>query len=687
MQASSRLVTLSRRSVGFLAALVALLAPASPVRATSFVMVADEALADQSPLIVEGRVAAVERGPATGAPATDYEIEIGRVLKGYAAGGSLTVRVLGGIRADGLGLKIWGAPHYNAGDNALLFLTPRPDGSYAVVHFLLGAFHEIEASGQQIAIRNLADASQWQLSSSSGTAEAAPGVDHPRDLARFTSWLADRANGVLRSPDYDAQLPAGTLTNIQGQFNLFVENGLNLRWPFPKGGSVTFYANAAGQEGLAGGGFTEYQNVLRQWTGAVGTPIHYVYGGTTTATGGLTTFDGVNSILFNDPNGELPSKFSCASGGLLAISGPWFDPATTLPFNGRTLVEIQGADTITNAGISCFFAESPSPSKAAEELFGHELGHTLGLGHSCGDAATGSCTSDTANEALMRAFIHDDGRGMRLDADDIAAIHFLYGPVSAKPVACKTSRTALCLNKRFLATLSWTNQFDGSSGVGRAIPRTASTGFFSFGDPSNVELLVKALDLGGVTKVFYGELTNLQFTLTMTDTLSGEVKTYGNTPGDCGGIDQSAFGGSTSAASAPATATRNQPVPAPALLFPRRELRSPAAGPCRAGKNTLCLLNGRFSVTVDWANPGNGQSGEAIAAPLSNLVGTFYFTDPSDVELMAKLLQFPDHIAFYYGALSDLPYTIHVTDLSSGTVKTYTGTAGTLCGGLDNDAF
>ena len=54
---------------------------------------------------------------------------------------------------------------------------------------------------------------------------------------------------------------------------------------------------------------------------------------------------------------------------------------------------------------------------------------------------------------------------------------------------------------------------------------------------------------------------------------------------------------------------------------------------------------------------------------------------------MTKLVQFPDRIAFFYGALSDLPYSIHVTDNASGTTKNYTSTAGVLCGGLDNTAF
>jgi hypothetical protein len=54
---------------------------------------------------------------------------------------------------------------------------------------------------------------------------------------------------------------------------------------------------------------------------------------------------------------------------------------------------------------------------------------------------------------------------------------------------------------------------------------------------------------------------------------------------------------------------------------------------------------------------------------------------------LVKLVQFPDRIAFFYGTLSDLDYTITVSDRSSGATKTYHNPAGRYCGGLDNNAF
>jgi peptidyl-Asp metalloendopeptidase len=240
---------------------------------------------------------------------------------------------------------------------------------------------------------------------------------------------------------------------------------------------------------------------------------------------------------------------------------------------------------------------------------------------------------------------------------------FAAPPISAQP--CRPELNALCLGgRRFKVEVDWTNQNDLSSGVGRAIHRTNAAGFFSFGDPSNIELMVKVLDFGDTVKIFYGQLTDLEFDLFLTDTRTGEFKDYHNTPGQCGGIDQNAFPGGAA-----------------------RQMAAESAAECRPGPNTLCLQQGRFQVTVDWQNPGNGQGGQAGAVPLSQLTGAFYFDQANNLELMVKILEQGDRVDFFYGTLSDLQYTIHVTDTETGTVKTYRNEAGRFCGGLEVDAF
>ncbi len=74
-------------------------------------------------------------------------------------------------------------------------------------------------------------------------------------------------------------------------------------------------------------------------------------------------------------------------------------------------------------------------------------------------------------------------------------------------------------------------------------------GYFSLpaitGNPNNPEVLVKMLDgtaLNGSYWFFYGGLTNLQYTLTVTEDATGKQKTYTNPAGsECGGSDTAAF--------------------------------------------------------------------------------------------------------------------------------------------------
>ncbi|HEY0781415.1 MAG TPA: hypothetical protein VGE98_03095, partial [Thermoanaerobaculia bacterium] len=251
-------------------------------------------------------------------------------------------------------------------------------------------------------------------------------------------------------------------------------------------------------------------------------------------------------------------------------------------------------------------------------------------------------------------------------------------PPPPVPTVCTPGPQTLCLvGGRFQVQATWQNQFDGSSGAGGAIPRTDESGFFSFNDPANVELIVKILVFDSGVKVFYGELTDLHFTLTVSDTRTGTVKTYTNTPGDCGAIDQTAF--PKSAVGKRATRASREGASA---------RQGSAVGTCRPGTTELCLANRRYALSVDWANSGAGASGKAGAVRLaSDLTGAFYFTDPSNLELLVKVLDLGDRVAVFYGSLSNLEFTLQVTDTVSGQAKTYHNPAGTFCGGLDNQAF
>ena len=96
---------------------------------------------------------------------------------------------------------------------------------------------------------------------------------------------------------------------------------------------------------------------------------------------------------------------------------------------------------------------------------------------------------------------------------------------------CAADAATLCLSgDRFRVTSTFATP-QGQQGVGQAVRLTVDTGYFTFFDPANVELVAKVLNACALNQkiwVFAGGLTNVQVTMTVTDTSNGAVKTYTN---------------------------------------------------------------------------------------------------------------------------------------------------------------
>ncbi len=91
-----------------------------------------------------------------------------------------------------------------------------------------------------------------------------------------------------------------------------------------------------------------------------------------------------------------------------------------------------------------------------------------------------------------------------------------------------------------------------------------------------------------------------------------------------------------------------------------------------------CTQGGRFHVTASWQT-GTG-SGAGQAAPLTADTGSVWFFDPSNVELLVKVLDgcaVSNTFWVFAGGLTDVGVTLRVTDSHTGVVKTYTNTMGT----------
>jgi hypothetical protein len=106
----------------------------------------------------------------------------------------------------------------------------------------------------------------------------------------------------------------------------------------------------------------------------------------------------------------------------------------------------------------------------------------------------------------------------------------LGGRVGRITPGCVPGDTTLCLNgERFVVTVAWRSA--NGSGAGQAVKLTGDSGYFWFFTASNVEMIVKAVNgcaFNATYWVFAGGLTNVEVTLTVTDTQTGAVRTYVN---------------------------------------------------------------------------------------------------------------------------------------------------------------
>lgn len=431
---------------------------ARPAAATTYMMMSDQALVDQAAAVVDVEVVGVEPAPILGPPATDYLVEVNRVLKGDLPGSTVVVRVPGGMSPVGIGLKIWGAPRFVDSERAILFLRPSPDGTYRILHLMLGAFHQRTSGGRSLALRDLSEAHEV---GSKGVIEDG-GMDAVRDFEKFADWVADRAQGM---PDRGAGYVLGRakagLGSISDSYTFLTPgDGVPVRWfRFDRGQSVEWKVNSAGQPGLGLAASTAaFQAAMDVWNSDPGTDINYVITGTTSSNNGLVRSDSLNTITFDDPfqndsENAVEGTFDCSEGGVIAVGGPYFFQSTRT-YNGKRYHEAAEADIVTNDGTECFFRDKP---KTAEEVFAHEIGHTLGLGHS------------KNRDALMYATAHADGRGARLTDDDRAGIAELYGNGSGPgPGGSPTNLTAPArlagqATSRTQATLTWRDRASGET--------------------------------------------------------------------------------------------------------------------------------------------------------------------------------------------------------------------------------
>jgi PKD repeat protein len=462
---------------------VLMMAIATAAPATTIVMPTDEQLVEKSPLIVRGVVVRSEPVDRNGAIWTETVLQVEQTLKGEAPA-TMTIREVGGVLENRI-TKIFGTPEYVAGERVLAFLTPTPRGDYQTVDLFAGKFSETKTvSGLRLWMRS-GDVANVTLLDAKFRPIAATNVQ--RDAAKFEEFVVNRIGGRTAAENYGVEnpvmaVPAGGRLQIAPDFTLISEPTVYRWFAFENGASAAWYSYGA-QPGYTGGGVSELQTAMSAWTSYTAANIRYSYAGTFSGPpAGNDRSNGVNEVDFNDPTNEISGSWNPSTGGVVGQGGfngvanssnwnaPFAADTTHLQQTYRAWNITEGNLVIqdgvaSNAGIS---------SKVLGEIIAHELGHTLGFGHS----------PDTA--ALMYASV--TGRGPVLGADDQVAARWLYPngsaapPPAAQAPAAPSNLTASAASSTS-ATLQWSDHSTNESGFRIYFANGSSGGSFaSIGD-------------------------------------------------------------------------------------------------------------------------------------------------------------------------------------------------------------
>jgi hypothetical protein len=246
----------------------------------------------------------------------------------------------------------------------------------------------------------------------------------------------------------------------------------------------------------------------------------------------------VTALLFGNINPHYPFDFQT------------FSPERLFTALGSTVTDVTFFVPGTSSpaftdGFGAVFTDVDSANSTTIQFF-DQTGNTLGT------FAVPAAVSASQNLSFLGVSFNAGERVSRvritsgnipLGADDnpsagvdiVAMDDFIYGEPHALLAGCLSDATSLCLgNGRFKVTATFRTPSQTTAQTALASPIVSDSGAFTFFSANNLELLVKVVDGHAFNNrywVFIGAASNVEYTVTVTDTSNGAVKTYFNPEG------------------------------------------------------------------------------------------------------------------------------------------------------------
>ena len=413
---------------------LAVMAFAVSVEAVTYIVPTDRDLVRRATaIVVATAVESHAELTASGGVVTRSELTIESVLKGaLRADQSLQLVEPGGIMSERATL-IPGSPRFENGQRYLLFLRRGADGEWSTWGLGLGRFsYTTDLQGRELVSRGTPgaifgfDEGSW-----------APHVENLRAASEFAAFVRAVVKAPLApaSETYFVEPTDVTVEKLSIRSNVkklvpginstrpdYLASG-NFRWQGTSA-PMGYCCSPTFQPGFDGPGAASA--AVNNWNG-VGTSFSYTGPTVNTGNKGLTGTDGMNTILFNDPNNELGAFPGAAGiGGITQAVGTYNNLGDGVTYFNTTEVDVVIAKNLGSIGQALFNA-----------VVTHEVGHTLGFRHSNQSADNSSpCTAPLPCAGIGSAIMASTVSGVTtLQQWDRDAMNTVYGsgPVCTNP--------------------------------------------------------------------------------------------------------------------------------------------------------------------------------------------------------------------------------------------------------------
>jgi hypothetical protein len=379
--------------------LVVLLSMAASVSATTIVPMDDADLVRTSAVVAVGTVRRLEtQALRDGRLVTEITLDVEQRVKGGLASRVVVITQPGG-RVPGRMVWVDGTPEFTRGARMLVFLERTRDGRLRTTGMALGAYR---VGPDGMVRREIPRPDVRPLD---------PFVERLRALARREPVREESDGGVARRRDEVVQ-------------RMVTERFTLLGAPPGRWTTATVAYRVANQEAAltSAASNNAVTAAMAAWTDVATSDLTLTKGAATATAASIAggACDGVSTIQFNDPLDEIPSLAGCT--GVLAVGGFCVTEGTST-VGGITYDRIGEGDVTMNAGVGACFGAT-----GIAEVMTHELGHTIGLGHSSEDPDE---PDPALADATMYFLAHIDGRGASLRADDRAGMTTIYPGAAA----------------------------------------------------------------------------------------------------------------------------------------------------------------------------------------------------------------------------------------------------------------